>query len=86
MVLHAVNTNIIEVKNNTEDNFFIGAPGAKKLKTHQGGITKKALNQIDRKSDSTVMCIESWIGFYYIQGAHQAGSGNYFHHPLGLSC
>ena len=61
MVLHAVNTNIIEVKNNTEDNFFIDAPRAKKLKTHQSGLTKEALNPIGRKLDSTVMCIESWI-------------------------
>jgi hypothetical protein len=61
MVLHAVNTNIIEVKNSTEDNFFIKAPEAKKLKTHQSGLTKEALNQIDRKFMVTVICIESWI-------------------------
>jgi hypothetical protein len=86
MVLHAVNTNIIEVKNNTEDNFFIKAPEAKKLIRHQSGFTKGALNPIDRKLASTVMCIESWIQFYYIHGAHQAGIGNYFRHQLGLTC
>ncbi len=86
MVLHAVNTNTIEVKNNTADNFFINAPGAKKLITHQSGLAKVALNQIDRKFTVTVICIESWIGFYYIQGDHQVGSGNFFHYQLGISC
>ena len=34
-----------------------------------------ALNQIDRKFTVTVICIESWIGFYYIQGDHQVKIG-----------
>jgi len=59
-VLHAVNTNIIEVKNSIEDNFFIKAPEAKKLITHQSGFSKGALNQVDRKLAGAVMCIESW--------------------------
>ena len=56
MVLHAANTNTIEVKKNTAENFFINnAPEVKKLLTHQNRLTKKALNQIDRTMAGTVM-------------------------------